>query len=64
MGYVPVRATLRFRFSPLKGAGRELPRDLPRTLPVFVSLCLPAVGTAPHVPISNTCAALIDLASR
>lgn len=58
LGYLPASGTLRFRFSPLKAADR----DLPRTLPVFVSLCLPAVGTAPHVPISNTCAGLIDLA--
>ncbi len=54
------RRTLRFSMTPLK-KNQNL-RDLPQTFPIFFCLCRQQPGTnAPHVPISNTCAALIDL---
>ena len=61
MGHLPASGTIRFRLTPLKGIGGDVPRELSKTLPVFLSLCLPALGMAPNVPLSNTCAALIDL---
>ncbi len=59
MGPVPGSGTIRFRLTPLmsKQVG-----ELPKTLPVFITLCRKGPGmNAPHVPVSSTCAAMIDL---
>jgi len=54
------QGVLKFRMSPLLSDGV---RELPKTLPVFVSFCYSTIGTAPRTLISNTCAALLDMAN-
>lgn len=63
MGPLAGSGTLRFKLTPLVNDMVKQSRDMPRTLPVFISFCRQEPGrNAPDIQISNTCAALIDLA--
>ena len=64
MGYFPAVGVLGFGLTPLAVSGHRLRPPLPKTLPVFVTLCRHRAGdNGAHVPISNTCVTLIDLAN-